>query len=74
MGNATDNLVWIDLEMTGLDPDSERILEIATIVTDSDLAMVFNRWISGNFPVAGLIPEIMSVLDTCIAPGMCPVK
>ena len=30
-------LVWIDLEMTGLDPDTERILEIATIVTDSDL-------------------------------------
>lgn len=34
---ATDRLVWIDLEMTGLDPDKERIIEIATIVTDSDL-------------------------------------
>ena len=31
------HLVWIDLEMTGLDPDAERILEIATIVTDADL-------------------------------------
>ncbi|WP_438864040.1 oligoribonuclease [Neptunicella sp.] len=31
------NLVWIDLEMTGLDPDSDKILEIATIVTDSEL-------------------------------------
>ena len=31
------NLVWIDLEMTGLDPDRERIIEIATIVTDSAL-------------------------------------
>lgn len=30
-------LVWIDLEMTGLDPEKERIIEIATIVTDSDL-------------------------------------
>jgi len=30
-------LVWIDLEMTGLDPEQERIIEIATIVTDSDL-------------------------------------
>ncbi|MDN2664297.1 oligoribonuclease [Psychromonas sp. 14N.309.X.WAT.B.A12] len=32
-----DNLVWIDLEMTGLNPDTDKIIEIATIVTDSDL-------------------------------------
>ena len=31
------NLVWIDLEMTGLDPDNDVIIEIATIVTDSQL-------------------------------------
>ncbi len=31
------NLVWIDLEMTGLDPERERIIEIATVVTDSNL-------------------------------------
>lgn len=38
----TDNtrLVWIDLEMTGLDPEKERIIEIATIVTDSDLKVI----------------------------------
>ena len=30
-------LVWLDLEMTGLDPDSERIIEIATVITNSDL-------------------------------------
>lgn len=30
-------LVWIDLEMTGLDPNKERIIEIATLVTDSEL-------------------------------------
>jgi oligoribonuclease len=32
-----DNLIWIDLEMTGLDPDSDSILEIATLVTDREL-------------------------------------
>ncbi len=32
-----DNLIWIDLEMTGLDPDRDVIIEMATIVTDSDL-------------------------------------
>ncbi len=33
----SNNLIWIDLEMTGLDPDKEKIIEIATIVTDKDL-------------------------------------
>ena len=32
-----DNLVWVDLEMTGLDPDNDVVIEIATIVTDSNL-------------------------------------
>ncbi|ASA55505.1 oligoribonuclease [Vibrio gazogenes] len=31
------NLIWIDLEMTGLDPEVHKIIEIATIVTDSEL-------------------------------------
>jgi oligoribonuclease len=35
-----DYLVWIDLEMTGLKPDSDAIIEIATVVTDRDLAIV----------------------------------
>lgn len=34
------HLVWMDMEMTGLDPDKERIIEIATIVTDSQLEVV----------------------------------
>ena len=35
-----DRLVWIDLEMTGLDPDENTIIEIATIVTEGDLSIV----------------------------------
>ena len=35
-----DPLVWIDLEMTGLDLEKESIIEIATIVTDSQLNMI----------------------------------
>ena len=34
------NLVWIDLEMTGLSPQNDRIIEIATIVTDIHLSIV----------------------------------
>ena len=31
------NLIWIDLEMTGLDPETDVIIEMATIVTDTEL-------------------------------------
>ena len=34
------NLIWIDLEMTGLNPLAERIIEIATVVTDSNLSLI----------------------------------
>ena len=34
------NLVWIDMEMTGLDPDKDRIIEVAAVVTDPDLTIL----------------------------------
>ncbi len=37
---STDNLVWIDLEMTGLDVEECRIIEIAAIITDKNLNIV----------------------------------
>ncbi len=37
MTTEQTRLIWIDLEMTGLDPVTDRIIEIATIVTDADL-------------------------------------
>lgn len=37
MSVSAQHLIWIDLEMTGLSPEADRIIEIATLVTDSDL-------------------------------------
>ena len=37
---SNQNLIWVDLEMTGLDPEKERIIEIATIITDTNLNIV----------------------------------
>jgi len=40
MAQDSNNLIWIDLEMTGLDPDTDLIIEIATIVTDKNLNII----------------------------------
>ena len=37
---SKDHLIWIDLEMTGLKPDQDRIIEIATVVTDRELNVI----------------------------------
>ena len=40
MAKDPENLIWIDLEMTGLNPDTDRILEIATLVTGTYLRIL----------------------------------
>lgn len=40
MANSENNLIWIDLEMTGLEPERDVIIEIATVVTDSNLNLL----------------------------------
>ncbi|MGB5209080.1 MAG: oligoribonuclease [Gammaproteobacteria bacterium] len=40
MNDVRDHLIWIDLEMTGLKPESDLIIEIATVVTDKQLEIV----------------------------------
>ncbi|MCC7484512.1 MAG: oligoribonuclease [Burkholderiales bacterium] len=40
MAQDSSNLIWIDLEMSGLDPEAERILEVALVVTDTQLNTV----------------------------------
>lgn len=34
------NLVWVDMEMTGLNPDSDRVIEVAVVVTDAELEVI----------------------------------
>lgn len=40
MPQDQNHLIWIDMEMTGLDPDDDRIIEIAIVITDANLATV----------------------------------
>ena len=40
MAQDANNLIWLDMEMTGLDPATDRIVEMAIVVTDSNLATV----------------------------------
>jgi oligoribonuclease len=56
---SSDYLVWIDLEMTGLRPDTDVIIEMATIVTDSQLNMV------AEGPVIAIHqpPQILEAMD-----------
>lgn len=37
MAQDQNNLVWVDMEMTGLNPDTDRIIEVAVVITDSQL-------------------------------------
>jgi oligoribonuclease len=59
MAQSADNLVWIDLEMTGLDPGRDAILEIATIVTDGQLDVV------AEGPVLAIhqTPAVLAAMD-----------
>ena len=59
MSKSPDNLIWIDLEMTGLDSSNDRIIEVATIITDKDL----NELAVG--PVLAIFqePVILSSMD-----------
>ena len=40
MANPNDNLIWLDMEMTGLLPDTDRIIELAVVVTDAELNVI----------------------------------
>jgi oligoribonuclease len=58
-GEPTSNLIWIDLEMTGLDTMSDTIIEVATIVTDKHLAEIAE----GPVFAIGQPREVMDAMD-----------
>ena len=59
MTDRKQNLIWIDLEMTGLNPDEDRIIEIATIVTDKEL----NVLAEGPVLAVHQPPEVLALMD-----------
>jgi oligoribonuclease len=56
---SSDYLIWIDLEMTGLKPDTDVIIEMATIVTDLDL----NTVAEGPVIAIHQPPEVLDAMD-----------
>jgi oligoribonuclease len=59
MGADPNNLAWIDMEMTGLQPDSDRVIEIAMLVTDAQL----NVLATGPVLVVYQPQEVLDAMD-----------
>jgi len=59
MTASDHNLVWVDMEMTGLIPEVHRVIEIATIVTDSNL----NVLVEGPVIAIHQAPEALEAMD-----------
>ena len=59
MAQDSNNLIWVDMEMTGLSPDSDRIIEVALVITDSQL----NTIAEGPVLVVHQPNEVLDAMD-----------
>ena len=59
-GPHANNLIWIDMEMTGLVPETDRVIEIAVLVTDSQLNLIAE----GPVLVVHQPDEVLAAMDS----------
>ena len=59
MAADANNLIWVDMEMSGLDPEAEKVLEVAVVVTDTDL----NTVAEGPLLVAHQSDTVLEAMD-----------
>jgi oligoribonuclease len=59
MAQDNNNLIWVDMEMTGLNPDADRIIEVALVITDSQL----NTIAEGPVLVVHQPDEVLNGMD-----------
>ncbi len=59
MAQDNNNLIWVDMEMTGLNPDLDRIIEVALVITDSQL----NTVVEGPVLVVHQADEVLDGMD-----------
>jgi len=58
---SENNLIWVDMEMTGLLPDTDRIIEVAVVITDPQLTVrldAMDAWNKGTHGRSGLIDRV----------------
>ena len=60
MAGDSNNLIWIDMEMTGLQPDADRIIEIAVLVTSAELEILAE----GPVLVVHQPDEVLAAMDS----------
>ena len=74
MPQDQNNLVWLDMEMTGLEPERDRIIEIAIVVTDSQLNTVAEAQVLVVHQSDGVLASVPDDLFQGRAPFECQLR